>query len=348
MGTGLIINGKQVLVPGLDISNWKDNPKLRRSKEDGAARDGKWVHQVILHTTKGIPGGSDKRPQFIIAEKAPPSQKDIDVAAYWSTSDLQSGAHIIIDRDGSVVCIADLATEAMYHAAQRDVNHSSIGIEIFQESNAGIYKEALDAAVKLCDFLAVYFGIQRQIHWPYKSGPVQRLAAGGKDCVGFFGHRDVSNNRGLGDPGNIIMELLITGGYEVFDFSKNEDLVAWKTRQSGMNISADGIAGPGTKKALLARDYVDGIWTYGKKIVGPAETPPSPPAVPVPPPIVVDVPPIVIPTVPPVVIDIPPIAVPAPEGPPDIIVVPTVPIEPPIVNKEDNWFVKLLRKLFHL
>lgn len=235
MGSGLVINGKAVPVEGLDITNFLDDPKHRRSSEDGAFRKAPiWVKQIILHTTRGQPGGSVKTPQYVI-----PGGKDLKrderTTGYWKQDPKQSSAHLTIDADGSAVCIADLATEVCYHAGQREVNEHSIGIEISQEADSGIYEASLLAAVKIVNFLTSYFGIQRQVHLPYRNGPIIRLSSGGDDVVGIFGHRDASNNRGLGDPGDIIFSMLIQEGYEAFDFSIGQDLDVWRERQKILN-----------------------------------------------------------------------------------------------------------------
>ncbi len=282
---GLVINGKEVLVPGIDIKNWHDNPKLRRSPEDGKARKTKWVRQVILHTTGGIPGGPDQRPQILKPGAGPNLNKEVDVAAFWSTSKNQAGAHIIIDVDGSAACIADLATESMFHAGI--VNDVSIGIELYQvHSDAGVYQATIDTAVAICNALSEIFGIQRQVHMPYLKGPVSRLTKGGEDCVGFFGHRDVTNNRGQGDPGDFIMMALVSAGYDSFNFEKGEDLDIWKRRQTWLNdggakIDVDGIPGPGTYKASIDAGVIKGLWALGLPHVDPAPTP-EPEPVPVP------------------------------------------------------------------
>lgn len=256
---GLIIRGKEYDVPSLTIDNYNDTEALRRGNEDGALRNTSWVRQVIIHTTKGIPGGSNRVPQTV-NPGAGPGGESFKVNSFWTNSNKQSGAHLIINSDGTVGCVADLAVEKMYHAGNRAVNDTSIGIEIFQLSDGSIYEASLESCVKLCEFLASHFGIQKQIHLPYNNGPVFRLEQGGSDCVGFFGHRDVSNNRGLGDPGDIVMECLLNTGFEAFDFSKSEDLDVWKKRQAEMGITTDGIPGPKTVATLLENGYPSGLW----------------------------------------------------------------------------------------
>ena len=53
--------------------------------------------------------------------------------------------------------------------------------------------------------------------------------------MGIFGHRDVTTNRGLGDPGDAIFERLASAGYEAVDFAASQDIETWKLRQEELN-----------------------------------------------------------------------------------------------------------------
>jgi hypothetical protein len=174
----------------------------------------------------------------------------------------QVGAHLIVDFDGTIYQCADLLSEVTYHATI--VNEVSIGIEIYQGSHAELYEGQLQCVLKLLDFITGYFGIQRQFHSPYNAnGLPQRISfnnLAGKDVIGVYGHRDVTTDRSIGDPGDFIFDILKQAGYESFDFSKNEDLPIWKDRQSKLGLLADGIPGPNTVKALLKAGYPQGIW----------------------------------------------------------------------------------------
>ena len=89
MGTGLLIGGKKVPVPGIDVSNYLDDPRLRLAPGDMRPRTPKekiWVHLVVVHTTGGIPGGSDLRPQKILPGFGPPSGGGERVVASWLAS----------------------------------------------------------------------------------------------------------------------------------------------------------------------------------------------------------------------------------------------------------------------
>ena len=263
---GLIIKGKEVQVPGLKIVNYNDDPSLRLTPgKDCRPRHTTWVRGIVLHTTKGIPGGKDKRAQLLKPGISPNTDADNRTANWWSKSDLQSGAHLVCDFDGSWACLADLFRETAFHAGQ--VNEYTIGIEIYQGKDAELYEGQLLSVVTMLDALTRLMGIQRQFHAPYKNGPIRRLEKpqNGEDVVGIYGHRDATNNRGFGDPGDYVFEFMKKAGYEAFDFFKAADKIEWKTRQLWLNsqgnqLTEDGIPGPGTVKALQKAGKPHGMW----------------------------------------------------------------------------------------
>jgi hypothetical protein len=256
----LVIDGKPEDVPGLRTVSWVDDPRIPRlaGNQDSRRRSTRWIRGIVLHTTKGIPGGKDRRPQVIRPGFGPAGDRGLHVARYWSTSQLQSGAHLIVDFDGEIVQVADLQLEAAYHAGP--VNDVSIGVEIYQGSDAELYAEQLAVVVQLCDFLTRRFGIQRQIPDGYDRGQLERLEAGGRNVVGVYGHRDVTSNRGTGDPGDEIMRQLSAAGYERADYSMRIDFDRWADRQHDLGIDADGIPGPATVRALAAAGRPHGMW----------------------------------------------------------------------------------------
>src|SRR5262249_26980222 len=103
---------------------------------------------------------------------------------------------------------------------------------------------------------------------PYKNEPLRRMVDGGESCVGVFGHRDNTGQRGFGDPGDEIFARLAAAGAERFDHNAGEDLDVWKDRQralsgNGTTLTIDGIPGPSTVLALKAAGRADGIWALG-------------------------------------------------------------------------------------
>ena len=263
---GFIIDGRNEVVDGLPCVSWQDDDRIPRLSRGGDARprSTRWLRGIVLHTTRGIPGGRDRRAQKIVPGLGADRGNDIRVAQFWSTDPKQSGAHLIVDRDGSIVCTADLALECAFHAGP--VNDVSIGIEIYQGSDAEMFADQLAAVVRLVDWLTRRFGIQRQMPHRYAGGPVTRLAAGGRNVVGVYGHRDVTANRGSGDPGDAIFALLDAASYERLDLEAGEDRQVWRQRQrmlmaeTGTTVDLDGIPGPGTRRAIAATGRAAGMW----------------------------------------------------------------------------------------
>lgn len=265
---GLIISGREVAIPTVTVANFKDDPKLRlllgedgkrRQPPKGAKRPR--VSSLTFHTTRGIPGGSDKRAQQVLKGAGPSTNAGRRVVDMWTRDERYAGAHLIIDFDRTVYCIADIVDEESFHATT--ANHVSVGIEIVQGGQAELYEEQIHTALVVANFLTATLGIQRQIPCKYRRRPHKRLEEGALDWWGVFGHRDQTYNRGEGDPGNYLMDCLATIGYERFDLDAGEDLKAWKARQEWLGFEPkdrDGIPGPATVAALRKAGYVDGLW----------------------------------------------------------------------------------------
>jgi len=188
-----------------------------------------------------------------------------------------AGAHIAIDADGSYSCMCDLAKHSAHHAGH--VNDHTIGIEIYQSADGTLYWPAIEAAVKIVDVVTREFGIQRQI--PSEIGPSWRLMRGGKrpirksrrlawtkdgrsglDFCGVYGHRNITRNRGKGDPGDEVIVELVRLGYGVFSIDEEEDLIVWKRRQYMVDAISDGIPGPKTAEALTSNGFLRGQYVY--------------------------------------------------------------------------------------
>lgn len=267
----LLINGRLVDVPGLTIRS----PASRGGPawaylhpEDFRSRTTTWIRQLILHSTSG------KWPQQV-RPGAGPGGHARDIAEMWAGSDhgggddVSSAAQLIVDTDGVVVCLCDLAKIVAFHA--EGSNPWSIGIEMCSLGDGSLFQASLIAAANLVDFLCdPTFPIPRQMpRGPYRNAPLRRMElgtgkqrhnSGGPNCVGVFGHRDNTSRRGYGDPGNAIWTELAALGFEGFDYDGCEDLTTGKQRQGALNalgesLTIDGIVGPASLQAARRRGF---------------------------------------------------------------------------------------------
>lgn len=221
-----------------------------------------WVHQIIAHTTKG------NWPQRVIPGAGPAGSAKV-VADFWRADAAHSAAQIVIDVDGSVVCLCDLARIAAYHA--EGSNPWSIGIEHYQLADGGVYSATWQAGAILIEFLCEQFSIPTQIpRGPYRNRPLLRMESttradgrhntGGATLVGVFGHRDNTGNRGAGDPGDELFIRLAARGFERVDFDQLEDITKGKDRQAALNargesLIVDGIVGPSSMAAMRRHGF---------------------------------------------------------------------------------------------
>lgn len=265
----LLIDHKLIPVAGLNIlppaevggPHW-----ARLDPGDYAPRRTPWVRQIIVHTTGG------QWPQQILPGGGLPGHAR-EIADMWRGADrgggerVHSAAQLLVDFDGTVVCLCDLFWCAAYHA--EGSNAWSIGIEMCTRPGGGIHEATLHATARLVDALCwPTFPIPRQmVRGPYRNrqlsrmeleagGKFKRQQLGGPDCVGVFGHRDNTSNRGPGDPGDAIFAELATLGFEAWDFEAREDLLVAKERQAALNargarLLVDGQVG---SRSLLAAE----------------------------------------------------------------------------------------------
>lgn len=253
---GLLIGGIVMPLPGITVYNPTDTSWAKLDGGDYRQRHTTWIRQVIIHTTKGI------WPQKVLSG-AGAGDRDKLVANFWKGDPTHSAAQLVVDTDGSIACLCDLAKTAAYHAELS--NDWSVGIEMYQMPDGGVYEATYDSTIALVLALCEHFGIPLQIpSRVYNRTPMARMAKdGGPDMVGVFGHRDNTSKRGQGDPGEEIFRRLAVTGAERLDFDNLTDLVIWKMRQKhlislGEPIARDGLPGPGTVAAMRRRGFADG------------------------------------------------------------------------------------------
>lgn len=227
MSGGGLIGGVIVPVPGRTVIGPHDAAWAHLGIGDRRKRTGK-PHMIILHTTKG------DEPQ-VIKEGIGPAGRAQRTAEFWSGDPTYSGAHIVVGSDGVIGWLADSLFDEAYHATVS--NAFSIGIEIYQEPGGVIWTAAIEGALDVCDVLCEHHGIPRQFpSREYKGSPLKRLATdGGKTAYGVFGHRDNTDRRGKGDPGNYVFQRAAARGYEGMDYDAGEDLAAGERRQKKLN-----------------------------------------------------------------------------------------------------------------
>lgn len=216
-GSGLVIGGRRMVVAGVDVINYLDNSTLAlTSRSCTRRRAGAVVEFVVLHTTKGYPDHEQPTPQTIregVALDAHCTARRT-IAAWQRPDGRVGGAGLIIDADGTVLCLCDLLETAAYHCV--GLNQRSVGIEVTQQGDSSLYRRQLDVVVAVCDVLAVEFDLPKTVAMPWtgcRAKYVDGGYVGGLDGIGFIGHRDASTNRGFGDPGDFIMQALVDAGW---------------------------------------------------------------------------------------------------------------------------------------
>lgn len=254
---GLIIDGNEYPIPGLsDIVSYFDHPELKlRAPEDMRARRGRRVQSIVLHNTKA-------KETHIMPGRGPDTDLEHRITNWWSKDGSHAGAHLCVDYDLTVGCMADLLQDAAYHASS--MNELSIGIEIFEDSSGKVYADQLQVVVELVEWLCRFFGIQRQMVLAGFDGEVPRIVQGGRTFYGVCGHCHQYSGK-KHDPGRSIFQALRDAGFMEFNFAGGEggfddDRVFWSEIQKSLGLQQDGLPGPMTTDALRYKGYEDGLW----------------------------------------------------------------------------------------
>lgn len=272
--SGLLIAGVLVPVPGVAVLSPGEQPWARLDPADCQPRSNtpqQWIlHKTIADDPEEVLAGAGPSAGFGGAE---------DSAKEWAQDKRHSGAHLIVGFAGAAVCLADLARVCAYHDGNFASNKLAVGVEMKERTfrparkAGGCYAATFGATVEITCVGMSALGIQWQCPRMYRENrPLPRFADGGSDLVGAFGHRDVSDNRGRWDPGDMIFNMLAARGFERFDFYGREDLDVWAKRQEWLaslgvyHAAIDGIPGRGTTRALKELGYPDGIFARGREV----------------------------------------------------------------------------------
>lgn len=271
--SGLLIDGHLVQVAGVTVIAPREQPWNRLTHGQ--------VRANVM--------GSAYRPQFKILHKTIADDPEkivgavgssinfggvIDTIAEWARMG-RSGTHEVTGHDGTTACTEDLVRFIGWHAGAKDAdaNPRSWGHEIKEHAGGGVNISALEAAVRVTLVDTVAIGVQQQCPKRYKNNvPNPRFRNGGRDLIGVFGHRDVTEQRGYWDPGDVVFDMLAAAGFERFDFYAGEDLAVWTKRQKWLQAEGyyhgviDGIAGPGTTAACLEAGFPHGIWALAREL----------------------------------------------------------------------------------
>jgi hypothetical protein len=264
----VVIGGTREEIPGIASVCWLDgNPKVKyvtdKKKRERVCRG------IVCHTHEGVLGE-------LLEGLGPNTTMDERLAMYQTQTDRIVSWDWTQDQNGDVTWQNDPLVDYTFHGNQ--VCDVTVGFELIQKVRRNskgevvggdLYSGQIAAAVLMIDFITARLGIQRQIPWDKKRnrpvrGVVGRIAAGGGDVVGIYGHRNITTNRGAGDPGDAIFFALRDAGYELFDLNTEEDLKTWKLRQQQLGFTdlkdLDGVPLTKTVAALKNKGHRHGMW----------------------------------------------------------------------------------------
>ncbi len=217
MGTadGLVVFGRRVAVPGVEVVTWLDDPHRAPHVAQGAVRAARPT-AIVVHTSRGRRGG-------IVDARV--SDKADKLARYQARSTTQVSWHITIGAAGEVLQQCDAGSWMAWHASH--ANRYTVGIEVAQDADTPDLTRAqvrslVAVVAALCDALAIpkRLPVTRDgaplavpVHaWqPRKQGGDQQAFAG------VIGHRNITTSRGPGDPGDPLMLALLAAGFAGVD-----------------------------------------------------------------------------------------------------------------------------------
>jgi hypothetical protein len=212
MFPGLIISGSRWPVPGIEVVTWLDDPK-RAPPTRKVTAPRKPPTAIVLHTSRGVVGG--------VREGSRVSTQAETLARYQASTTRQVSWDITIDTDGTVIQSNDFGLAYSWHASS--ANGWTIGIECVQHPDSGdLWATQLGSLVCVCEVICTALFIPRTVPVGAHGGPYSGVVKAwqekgeggqGKRFAGLVGHRNLTRNRGPGDPGDAVFETLLKGGF---------------------------------------------------------------------------------------------------------------------------------------
>jgi len=208
----VIVGGKTHDVPGVELVTWADDPRRAPLVTDGRTRL-RAPTAIVLHTSRGAVGG--------VREGSRASTQAERLARYQASTARDVSWHLTVDTDGTVLQQCDLSSWMAWHASS--ANGWTIGIECVQHPDSGdLWTVQLDALVRVCDSVCSVLQIPRTVPVDASGRPHsgvvrawQERSEGGRGerFSGLVGHRNLTRQRGPGDPGDAVFESLLRAGY---------------------------------------------------------------------------------------------------------------------------------------
>lgn len=219
MSGGLIIAGRRVEVPGVNVVTWEDDAARAPKITDGHRRDPSKVLAFCLHTSKGR--------RCSVKPGARPSNRAELLARYQARTERDVSWHLTVDTDGDVLQQEDLATWMAWHV--EEANGWTVGAELIQhEDDHSLWEVQVAAAASVVEATCAALSIPRRVlvgpdgaPWvkPVPALVMKKYRGPGQRWAGVLGHCNVVPDtvRGPGDPGPWAFAELLRRGFEAVD-----------------------------------------------------------------------------------------------------------------------------------
>lgn len=224
---------------------------------------------IMLHTTQGR---SVKIEEGSVESDLDLSQARRQARPVDKNGKGTGGYDFLVGTQGRVVQTNDPALRSTVHG--HTGNRRFIGVSMCQTTKGVVTRVSLERACDVVDLLTAVFTLPRQVYVdadgkPFRGRLRQLEGNFGSELAGTIGHRNVWIKRqsdgswyrakGDGDPGDQVFLELLRRGYEAV---RPEDggRSLWAERQKRLGITADGIVGAGTRRAIREAGYPSWCW----------------------------------------------------------------------------------------